>query len=293
MTQAAPDSVAWVTGSIRYLRDDPVDAAVEGRGEEQPLAADRDHVEQLGDGRQEAHLGHVVGLVEHGDLDLTQVAGPALDQVGQPAGRGDDELGAALQAADLLGVGHAAGDEPGADPEDVGQRQQRVVDLHRQLAGRHQDEGQRLARLGGAALEPGQHRQAEGQRLAGAGLAAAEDVAAGERVRDGRGLDRERLVDAVAAQPLDQRVGQAERGEGHARANARVGVGGQDCSSHEYAGAARRMSRVGAPSVVLEGGFALQRRCIVEPGHRHRDVQHRQPRTQRHPGREVLRGRSA
>ena len=34
---------------------------------------------------QEPHLGHVVGLVEDGDLDVAELDGAALDEVVQPA----------------------------------------------------------------------------------------------------------------------------------------------------------------------------------------------------------------
>ena len=83
-----------------------------------------------------------------------------------------------------------------------------VVDLHGELTRRHQD--QRL-RVAGAALPPSrdadQDRQAERERLAGAGLATAEHVAAGERVRDGRGLDREWRGDAPRVQGSTRRRG--------------------------------------------------------------------------------------
>ena len=55
--------------------------------------------------------------------------------------------------------------------------------------------------------------QAEGQGLARAGAPAAEDVLAGERVGDRRGLDRERRGDAVAGEALDEPLGQPEGGE--------------------------------------------------------------------------------
>ena len=64
-----------------------------------------------------------------------------------------------------------------------------------------------------AGRDPGQHRQAEGERLAGAGLAAAEHVPAGERVRDGGGLDRERAGDLGPFQGAQQRPGHAELAE--------------------------------------------------------------------------------
>ena len=58
--------------------------------------------------------------------------------------------------------------------------------------GTRMSERGRLLCAAGAVGEPGEHRQAEGEGLARAGAAAAEDVAAGEGVGDGRGLDRER-----------------------------------------------------------------------------------------------------
>ena len=65
----------------------------------------------------------------------------------------------------------------------------------------------------GPAGDPGQQRQAEGERLARAGLAAAEHVTAGEGVRHGGRLDRERRVDAAAVQGGDQLLRKAELGE--------------------------------------------------------------------------------
>ncbi len=67
-----------------------------------------------------------------------------------------------------------------------------------------------------AALAParvGDHRQAEGERLARPGLPAAEHVAAGERIRDGGALDRERLGDPGGGELGDQALRHAEIGE--------------------------------------------------------------------------------
>ena len=75
------------------------------------------------------------------------------------------------------------------------------------------------------ACEAGQHREPERERLARAGLAAAEEVATGERVGQRRGLDGERLGEAVGGERPQERLGQAERGE---RGHARRGRGPQD-----------------------------------------------------------------
>ncbi len=64
-------------------------------------------------------------------------------------------------------------------------------DLQRQLAGGGEDERARAALLGGAlgARQTIEDRQRERGGLAGAGLRAAEDVAAGQQVRDRLRLD--------------------------------------------------------------------------------------------------------
>ena len=164
---------------------------------------------------QEPHLGHVVGLVEDGDLDVAELDGAALDEVVQTARRGDEEVDATVEGGDLGGVAEAAGDELVAQAHDVHERLQRVGHLHGQLAGGHEDQGSRTTRGGARCVvgEAGDGREAEGQRLAGAGPAASEHVAAGEAVGDRGGLDREGLGDAVAGQSLDEPLGQAECGE--------------------------------------------------------------------------------
>src|SRR6478735_1125807 len=219
------------------LLDERVDAAVERRREEEALAVGRDLVEARRDLGHEAHLGHVVGLVEHGDRDVVHLDGATLEQVVETARRRDEDVDALVERVDLRRVAEATGDELVAQAGDVHERLERVGDLHRELARRRQDEGVRLAR---ATLEvgleqPGDERQAEGKGLARAGLAAAEDVLAGQRVGDRRGLDRERRGDALPGEALDEPLGQAESGEavvggdvdgsvGHVRAG-RLGPG--------------------------------------------------------------------
>ena len=79
--------------------DQPVDAPVEGRREEQPLATLGEQVEDRRDLREEAHLGHVVGLVEDGDPDVAELDGAALDEVVQTARCGDEQVDAAVEGA--------------------------------------------------------------------------------------------------------------------------------------------------------------------------------------------------
>ncbi len=194
--------------------DQGLDLVLHGRGEQHPLAARRDLVEQLGDLGHEAQVGHLVGLVENGDLHVLQGAGAAVDDVAQPARGGDQDVDALLQGVDLVAHGRTAADDLHLQAEDVAVRLERVGDLHGELTGRREDDGARLVLLGPAAGERGQGRQTERQGLAGAGAAPAEDVLAGQGVRDGRGLDREGGGHAVLRELAHDTLGQTKVGEG-------------------------------------------------------------------------------
>ena len=71
-----------------------------------------------------------------------------------------------------------------------------------------------MGRLGSASIDDLQQRQAEGERLARAGLGLAADVAAGDGVGDGQGLDRKGSVDAAVGQGGSELWGDAELLEG-------------------------------------------------------------------------------
>ena len=71
-------------------------------------------VEDPAYGRQEAEVGHVVGLVEHGHLDVVEGAGALADQVLEPAGAGDDDVDALAQRGDLGALADPAEDGAGA-----------------------------------------------------------------------------------------------------------------------------------------------------------------------------------
>ncbi|CAM5457688.1 hypothetical protein SBADM41S_08996 [Streptomyces badius] len=73
------DGVADRVGEV--AADQEVDVTVECRGEQHALALGADLVQQRGDLQHEAHVGHLVGLVQHGDRDLVQGAVAALDEV--------------------------------------------------------------------------------------------------------------------------------------------------------------------------------------------------------------------
>lgn len=77
----------------------------------------------------------MVGLVQHGDLDRVEVDVTLADEVLEPARAGDDDVDALGDGLDLGVLADAAEDRLGREPERLGQRGQRVVDLGGQARG--------------------------------------------------------------------------------------------------------------------------------------------------------------
>ena len=105
--------------------------------------------------------------------------------------------------------GRAERDRPAVGPD-------ALVDLHRELAGRDEDQGAdrvagRRERGVGVRPEAVEDRQREGGGLAGAGLGGGEDVAAGEDEGDGLRLDGRGLGVALLGDGLEEIGRQAER----------------------------------------------------------------------------------
>ena len=155
----------------------------------------------------------MVGLVEYDHLDVGQHAGPSLDEIDEPPGRRNHHVDATFERGDLLADRHASGDDPHLHAARVGKRRNRVADLHRELAGRDENQPAGPAWRAARPFEPGDQRQPERERLAGAGGGAAEQVAPGQHIRDGRCLDRERRLDSGAVKGADQAGREAQVGE--------------------------------------------------------------------------------
>ena len=167
-----------------------------GGREEERLAARGDVLQDAANVGQEAHVAHAVRLVEHQDLHVGEIDVAAVDEVEQPAGTGNDDLGATAQGGDLGHLAHAAIDGHAAHLGLLAEADDGLVDLVGQLArGRH-DEGAHLVELAlGEALKDRQHK---GGRLAGAGLCQAEYVFASQGDGDRLFLDRGRRAVARA-----------------------------------------------------------------------------------------------
>ena len=201
-------------GVVEVLAGQAVDRGRHGRGEERHLTRIAGLTEDLLDVLGEAHLEHLVGLVEDEVLEAAELEGALLEVVDDATGGADDDLGSALESGQLRAVGLSAVD--GEDGEVVEVRRiggERLGDLDRELAGRGEHEGEGAVvgttRLG----EVGQGRQRERCGLAGAGLGQADDVAAIGQRRNGRRLDRCRGLVALSLDGLEDERVQVQLGE--------------------------------------------------------------------------------
>jgi hypothetical protein len=114
--------------------------AVESRGEEQPLRGVGNAVEDRGHRRQEAEVGHVVGLVDDGHLDAVEATRATSHVVLETPRRGDDDVDGAAQLEHLRLDRRPAVDGRHAQAQAHGHRCQRVADLLGELPGRDEHE---------------------------------------------------------------------------------------------------------------------------------------------------------
>ena len=185
-----------------------VDVAVEGGRPQHGLAAGGGHVEDLAHVGHEAQVGHAVGLVDHAHLDRAEVAVALLDDVEQAARGGHDDGRALLQRVDL--GGHRRTPVHGLDEAPLGAAQRHECTLHLlgELTCGHQHETGGPVRLGLA--HACEQRDAEAEGLARAGGGPAAEIAPGEGVGEGDGLDGECLGHAGGSECLGHARGHAE-----------------------------------------------------------------------------------
>ena len=192
--------------------DQRICGLVEGGREEEGLPGGRRAVEEPPHLREEAHVRHPVGLVDHNHLDGAELSVAAVDQVGEAAGTRDEHVDSSAEGA-ALGFDPdpsvARGDADaarGAEPFEL------TTNLGRQLAGGDQHEGTRPPRFG--VPDAGDERDPKGERLARARRGLAADIASSAGIGEGQSLNGQRAVEATRGQVGDERRRHAEVGEG-------------------------------------------------------------------------------
>ena len=181
---------------VQEVVDQALDLGRHGCREEQRLAGEGEELADALDVGDEPHVEHAVGLVDHQDLDAVEQELAALEMVEQPAGRGDHHIGATIELAVLLVIGHPADQKRHGELMALAENLEMLGDLGCEFARGLQDERPRHPRPGAPALEPGQHRQDERGRLAGPGLGNAQHVATRHHKRYGLRLNRGRGIEA-------------------------------------------------------------------------------------------------
>ena len=169
----------------------------------------QDGLEILG----EAHVEHLVRLVEHDDLHRIEAQRLAADVIERTAGRGDDHVDAALQHAQLVLHRRAAIDRQRAHSERLPVLVHRLGDLHRQLARGHEDQRGGARAWIGVGGDEVQQRERERGGLSGSRCGLAKDVAAGEQRWDRLALYWGRLLVAERRERVDEPRIETERGE--------------------------------------------------------------------------------
>ena len=201
---------------VQQRRRELGDLVRHGGGEHRGLAARTDGGGNRLHRADEAHVEHAVGLVEHQPAGLVEAQLAIIDEILEPAGRGDDDIDAAGDLGHLRRPRNAAQHQHGAEPGAIGEHAQHFVDLNGELTGRREDQRAGRHRRGTALElgEPGKDRQAEGRGLARARLGNAHDVPAFQLRPDGLCLDRRGGVEAGLGERADKLRGKAEFGEG-------------------------------------------------------------------------------
>ncbi len=206
----------------------------------------------------EAEVEHLVGLVEHQDLDVGERQRAPVDQIEQPARRSDEDVDAVLDDALLARHRHAAEDDRRGQLGAAAVGAEALFDLARQFAGGRQDQRAAAAARGGLLVggETLDHRQRERRCLAGAGLGDSENVAARENRRNRLHLDRSRTLVAFFGERVEDGLGEPEfveivqdlvfRMRGAPHRDMRVAVDARDRPSQaRWSGTTRVMGRSG------------------------------------------------
>ena len=163
---------------VQELLGDAPDLGRHGGGEEQGLAGEWHELADALDIRNESHVEHAIGFVDHQQLDPGEQEPAASEMIEQSARRRDEHVDAAGELGILIVERHSADDQGDVELLAGAVFFEAFLNLRGKLARRLEDQRARHSRARAAILEHRDHRQREGGGLAGAGLGDAEHVAA-------------------------------------------------------------------------------------------------------------------
>jgi hypothetical protein len=141
--------------------------------------------------REETHVEHAVGFVEHKKLYGAKRHQLTIEKVVQSSGSGHDDIGSGVEGAQLTGFSLAADYRGSAQAVWMSEYFRVGFYLKRKLARGSEDERARRASTGEALDQ----RQQEGRRFPRSGFGRGHQVSSIERVRYGAGLNLCRFGD--------------------------------------------------------------------------------------------------
>ena len=150
--------------------------------------------------RQKSHVEHPVRFIEDQNAQIAEVEQLAVEKILEPAGSRNDKPGATTNRAELPAFAHSSN-----DARCLGQllpAQQIVLfdDLHREFAGRHENERRDPGRV---ALEQSLHHgDQKRERFARSGLRRGENIFALKRLGNRGSLHRSRRRKTSRREPL-------------------------------------------------------------------------------------------
>jgi hypothetical protein len=197
--------------------DHAVDPRRHGGREQRGLPGLGGVAEDLLDVVGEAHVEHLVGLVEHDRRQAAQLQRAPVDVVDRASRGRHHDVDAASERPELTADRLAAVDRKHPRPHVARVAVHRLGDLHRELAGGDQHQRQRL-RPAAFGEDPLEDRKREGGRLPRPRRCLPDQVTALQQGRDRRQLDRRWLLITEAGERTAQLRGQHQIGEAARRA---------------------------------------------------------------------------
>ena len=162
--------------------------------------------------RHEAHVRHLIGLIETHNADVVETCLPPLYEVDETAGGCNEQLDTGVQGVDLVLHGGAAVHGDQTEPTGCDKGLKIAGHLHGEFSCWDKHQRPWTERLG--PLEAFDDREPERKGLPRTGLCLSEYVDAGKPVRNRRRLDGEGGFESCFGQYRDELGGYAEVGEG-------------------------------------------------------------------------------
>ena len=178
----------------KVLAGDLADTVGHGGGKQCNLLVFRSVGKNTLDVFLEAHVEHLVCLVQHEETQIRDVQGPLFEVVDNTTRGTDDDLCTAAKAGQLNAIGLATIDRQHMDATKAGgEGLEAVCNLQRKLTGGGQDQSLGFTHV---QVNPGKDWQCECSGLTSTGLCEAHDVVAFHQHRDGLRLNGGRGLEA-------------------------------------------------------------------------------------------------